>query len=313
MTRHIAAIAALMAALAVARGVRLQADPAKSRVEAGSHEVGGGARHHYTIGARVRPLVLFWITTNDVGDAVVTQQRAADEARYSLLIGTDPVRTPMHINRWGYIEEEIHGAEARLFGVMTDSDEESIEQAEANVRGQSSGSHPFKAIRATADAVETQARVASIHLQEDYTLRDKDTVLDLAARAVEGGRLRKVSLPAGTRAGFLAALADAMQTRSQQSIGYAYYGRLYDLRQVHTRRIPNLVLGKHEYGPAIAADFVITSVSDREQTKFSMTYGSAGPLAEVPLMVTYQPRWWMEIELTIDDARPTAADESSRP
>ena len=47
---------------------------------------------------------------------------------------------------------------------------------------------------------------------------------------------------------------------------------------------------------------MITSVRDGEQTKFSMTYGTAGAFAEVPLTVTYQPRWWMQVELTIDEA-----------
>jgi len=260
----------------------------------------------------VRPLVVFWIAKNDVGDAVVTQQRAADTAHYSLLIGTDPARTPMHINRWGYIEEEIRGAEARLFGVMTESEEESIEQAEANVRRQPSGTHSFKAIRATADAAKAQARVASIHAPADYTLRDKDTVVGIAERAVEDGSVRSVSLPAGTRPGFLAALADALRTPSERSIGYAYYGRLYELRQLHPRRMPSLVIGTQEYVTAIAADFVVTSRHDGEQTRFSMTYGTEGAFAQVPLLVTYQPRWWMQIELTIDDARKAAADEGAQ-
>src|SRR6059036_364884 len=104
-------------------------------VTAPSSSVHSGAeRHHYTIAARVRPLVVFWISRTGVGDAVVTRRRAPGEAHYSLLIGSDPNRAPLHINRWGYIEEEIHGAEARLLGLMTESDEESIEQAEANVR-----------------------------------------------------------------------------------------------------------------------------------------------------------------------------------
>src|SRR5262249_38770479 len=150
-------------------------------------------------------------TRNDVGDAVVTRSRADDQAHYSLLIGTDPARTPLHINRWGYIEEDIRGADARLVGVMTESDEESIEQAESNVRGQKSGTHPFKAIRATADAAEAHARVASIHAPQDYTLRQMNAVLDLAEQAVGTGALRVISLPAGTRPGFLAALADAMR------------------------------------------------------------------------------------------------------
>jgi hypothetical protein len=267
-------------------------------------------RHHYTIGARVRPLVVFWIARSGVGDAVVTRRRAPGEASYSLLIGSDPDRTPMHINRWGYIEEEIRGAEARLLGLMTESEEDSIQQAEANVRKQPSGSHPFKVIHATADGEQAQARVASINMPEDYTLRQMRVVLDVARRAASGGTLRVVRLPAGTRPGFLAALADTMRLPAERSIAYAYYGRLYELRRTRSRNIPNLQIAQRSYGPAVAADFVITSAHDGEQTKFSMTYGTQGAFAEVPLTVTYQPRWWMQVELTIDEASDAPALES---
>jgi hypothetical protein len=297
VTRRIAIAGSIVWCLATAvavRGERAHVAPAPAARPDGTEQ------HHYSIGARIRPLVVFWITRNDVGDAVVTRRHAADEARYSLLIGTDPARTPLHINRWGYIEEEIRGTDARLLGVMTESDEESIEQAESNVRTQASGRHPFKVIRATADSAEALARVASIQAPQDYTVRQIDEVLDLAERAVGSGRLRVISLPAGTRPGFLAALADAMHT-AESTVPYAYYGRLYDLRRTHSRRIPSLVLSGRSYGAAIAADFVVTSRHDGEQTKFSMTYGTDGAFAEVPLTVTYQPRWWMQIELTIAD------------
>jgi len=264
-------------------------------------------RHHYTINARVRPLLVFWIAKNDVGDAVVTRRRSPDEATYSLLIGSDPTRTPLHINRWGYIEEEIRGAEARLLGLMTESEEDSIQQAEANVRKQPGGSHPFKVIHATADGEQSQARVASINLTEDYTLRQIHLVLDIAKRAAEGGKLRVVSLPPGTRPGFLAALSDAMHQPSERPIAYVYYGKLYELRRTRSANVSNLRIGQRTYGPAVAADFVITSRHDGEQTKFSMTYGIAGAFAEVPLIVSYQPRWWMQVELTIDDAADAPA------
>jgi hypothetical protein len=32
-----------------------------------------------------------------------------------------------------------------------------------------------------------------------------------------------------------------------------------------------------------------------------MTLGTEGALAEVPLAVSYQPRWWMEIDLALDN------------
>ena len=47
----------------------------------------GGERHHYAISARVRPLLLFWISRSGVGDAVVTKRRGPSETGYSLLIG----------------------------------------------------------------------------------------------------------------------------------------------------------------------------------------------------------------------------------
>ena len=51
-------------------------------------------RHHYSVSARVRPLLLFWIRCNDVGDAVVTKRRGSDQSGYTLLIGSDPSAHP---------------------------------------------------------------------------------------------------------------------------------------------------------------------------------------------------------------------------
>ncbi|HMF93374.1 MAG TPA: hypothetical protein VKE96_03735 [Vicinamibacterales bacterium] len=306
-------LALTAALLSVATHVDIRAD--RTRLASPAPAAAGGERHQYVIGARVRPLLLFWITRDDVGDAVVTRRRGPDEASYSLLIGTDPQRTPMHINRWGYIEEEIRGAQARLLGVMTESEEESVQQAEENVRRQSAGSHPFKVIHATADGEEARARVASIHAPEDYTLRQIPIVLDLAAREADNGRLRVARLSPGTRPGFLAALADAMAAPDERvSIKYVYYGRLYELRRTRSKTIRDFRLAGKTYGAAAAADFVITSTHDGEQTKFSMTYGTEGRFAEVPLTVTYQPRWWMQLELTIDESSSARAalNESER-
>jgi len=258
-------------------------------------------RHHYSITARIRPLVVFWIARNDVGDAVVTRRLGPGEASYSLLIGSDPERAPLHINRWGYIKEEILGAESRLIGLMTESDEDSIEQAEANVRSQATGRHPFKVIEATADGAQARSRVRTIAAPEDYTFRHLPVVLDLAQRNSAEGRSRVIRLPAGARPGFLSALADAMHDPSANPITYAYFGRLYELRRTRTERIGSVRIGQRSYGPVIAADFVTTSTYDGERTRFSITYGADGPFAEVPLRVVYQPRWWMQVELTIDD------------
>src|SRR3989442_6179542 len=160
------------------------------------------------------------------------------------------------------------------------------ELPDANVRNQSPGSRPFRVIDATADGEQAQARVGSINMPEDYTLRQMHVVLDVARRTADGGTLRVVRLPAGTRPGFLAALADAMRLPAERSIAYAYYGRLYELRRTRSRNIPHLQIAQRSYGPAVAADFVITTAHDGEQTKFSMTYGTHRASADVALTVT---------------------------
>jgi hypothetical protein len=294
-----AAASALIAFLA-ASVVLAAADPDSRPSATGSSTA--VERHHYTLAARVRPLLVFWITRDDVGEAIVTRQRTPDGATYSLLIGSDPDRAPRRINRWGYIEEAIHGGEARLVGLMTQSDEDSIEQAEAGLRKQAAGDHPFKIIRATVDGAQARSTVVSVGAPRDYTLHELGAVLDLAQREAAAGKSRVVRLPPGTRPGFLAALADAMHG-IDGPITYVYHGRIYELRRTHAHPIANLRVGQASFGRAMSADFLVTSAYDGEQTRFSMTYGVDGRWAEVPITASYQPRWWMQVDLTLDGER----------
>ena len=272
-------------------------------------------RHHYSMSARIRPLLVFWIGRSGIGDAVVTKRQGPGEAGYSLLIGSDPDRAPRRINRWGYIREDIHGSEATLIGLMTESDEDSIQQAEGNIRKQAVGDRTFKIIRGTIDADEAKSIVTSIAAPAHYSYRQVDTLLDLAQRENSDGQegtARVIRLPSGTRPGFLEAVAEVMHRHVVQwhassrvqpggSIRYVYHGRIYELRATHTRPLASVQVGGATYAHVIASDFETRSAYDGEVTRFALTYGTEGPLAEIPLSASYQPRWWMQIELTLDD------------
>jgi hypothetical protein len=156
--------------------------------------------------------------------------------------------------------------------------------------------------------------VTSIAAPGDYSFRQIDALLHLAQRETTGGSLRTVRLPGGTRPGFLSALADLIHEQVERSqiasavqatspIKYVYYGRIYELRATRVRMLPKLLVGQTAYRRVIAADFEICSTYDGELTAFSMTYGVEGPVAEVPLTVSYQPRWWLQVDLALD-ARP---------
>jgi hypothetical protein len=89
-----------------------------------------------------------------------------------------------------------------------------------------------------------------------------------------------------------------------------YHGRLYQLRATRAEIMSTLRVGTSTYQQIVAADFEIKNAYTGELTRFSMTYGTKGPLAEVPLTASYQPRWWMQVDLALDDTKsgPQLAD-----
>jgi hypothetical protein len=309
-----------LVAIVLASGGPANAGPSAARPASDA----GVERHHYSISARVRPLLVFWISRSGVGDAVVTRRQGPSEAGYSLLIGSDPDRAPRGINRWGYLSEEIRGGEATLIGLMTESDEDSLKQAEANIGRPVAGDRAFKIIRATIDGDQARSIVTSVAAPAAYSFRHVYRVLELARReSSEGqeGKARVMRLPAGTRPGFLTAIAELMHRHVDQwhasgrvqpggPINYVYHGRIYELRATDTRPLARVKVGSAAYAHVIASDFETRSAYDGEVTQFSITYGTEGLLTEIPLAASYQPRWWLQVELALDDTTsgPALAD-----
>jgi hypothetical protein len=317
VTRH---LTRALVALVVTFGVPAKAgSPSASPVSDAGRE-----RHHYSISARVRPLLLFWIGQSGIGDAVLTKRHGPGEVGYSLLIGSDPDRAPRRINRWGYLDEEIRGGEATLIGLMTESEETSIGDAEASINRRAVGDRTFKIIQATIDGDQARSLVTSVSAPAEYSFRQAYTVLELARRESSKeleGKVRVTRLPPGTRPGFLAAVSELMHQHVDQwhasgrvhpggPINYVYHGRIYELRATRTQPLAGVQVGGAAYAHVIRSDFEARSTYDGEVDQFSIAYGTEGPLAEVPLTASYQPRWWMQIELTLDDTTsgPALAD-----
>jgi hypothetical protein len=265
--------------------------------------------------ARVRPLVLFWIGRSNVGDAIVTRAATPQEARYSLLIGSDPDRAPRRINRWGYIEERIRGDAATVVGLMTESDEESVEEAEANLRKEGSGAHTFKVIHATIDAEQSRSVVTAVGAPADYSFRQVRAVLALAGDGGKAAASRVVRLPRGTRPGFLSAIAEIIHAQADSAragnlhagtpLTYVYHGKLYELRGTGVQFKPTLEVNASRYARVVSAQFAARSLADGEETRFALSYAIDGKLAEVPLTISYQPRWWMQVNLALADGVDT--------
>lgn len=313
----------LLAAVLLLTGAALRAAPPATRRSSDSPEPGGTAleslplvaQHKYRMLARVRPL-LFWIGKDDVGGARISwREDQSGACGLELLIGSDPLRAPRKINRWGYIAEQVRGSEAHVIGVMKQTKEQSIQEAESQIGREGSGGHIYQAIHGESTGRESKATVTSVHVERDLSFRDIGELLTAIGAARSTGPARAVSLPAGTKPGFLFALQDLIRQSAVfyagetqrgralhlRPIQYVYYGSLYTLSTKSTTFLRSTKLDGRTYANLLRTDFEITNGTTGAKTRFQMTYGTDGPLAGIPVHIVYRPRWWFEAQLFLDD------------
>jgi hypothetical protein len=272
---------------------------------------------HYTMTARVRPLLL-WISRSGVGGGRITWCESADGTMgLELLIGSDPARTPMKINRWGYVAERVAGSSAELVGVMTESEEQSIEEATAK-QIQPGGTHAFRAIRGRLNQGLAQSTIIRLALADDFTYRDADALLRLLPPS--GPTTRQMSVPSGVDPGFLFAVkglvhdcvenyrrSGAVRSSAQTQRTYVYDATLYELLLKSSRFLATVQAGACEYHAVIESQFEARNARTGKLSKFSITYGTEAPNAEIPICIVYQPRWWFEAELRLEDSSGAGA------
>jgi hypothetical protein len=272
------------------------------------------AEHKYRMLAKVRPL-LFWISKDDVGGARISWRGDGDGAfGIDLLIGSDPGRAPRQINRWGYIAEQVRGGDARVIGVMKQSNEESVAEAEAGLDKEGQGGYVFRAIQGRSADGESRAAVTTVRVARDMTFHDIEPLLALINAGGRTGEDRAVALPDGTRPGMLVALTDlvkgsvdaytktaASKYKAPAPVRYVYFGTFYDLTMKSSELLKTATVDGKRYTNVARSEFEIKNRTTGETTKFQLTYGTEGPLAGIPVHAVYQPKWWFEVQLFLDE------------
>ncbi len=270
------------------------------------------ADRHYTLTARVR-LLLLWISRPGIGAGRITWSNDDDGTRgLALLIGSDPAKAPMKINRWGYVVERVSRSGVDLVGVMTEAEEQSLEQARTNL-GRSVAAHNYKAIRSRIQDGIAKSSISYLKLAEDFTYRELDTLLQRVPR--EDARVRLVTLPGGAEPGFLFAVkslmtesADAYRRSGASGAAqpglrrYVFSGSLFELSRQSTREVRELTVNGREFRGLLESAFVARNLSTGQLSKFSITYGIQGPIEGIPVRIVYRPHWWFEAEMLLDGA-----------
>ena len=190
---------------------------------------------------------------------------------------------------------------------MKQSNEQSIDEAEKRITAESgSGTHVFKAIRSTTADGRTSTGITTLRVQNDLTYRDVESLLAMVTGSGNSPTLT-VTLPAGTRPGFLLAVTDLIHqsienrttpTTATGSPGarYVYNGDVYTLRLRSLESLATSQIGGRTFSDVVRGQFETTNETTGNRTRFEITYGASGALAEVPIHIAYQPRWWFRVE-----------------
>lgn len=275
----------------------------------------------YRLNGRVRPM-LFWIGRDDIGEAAVTWRRQLDGRRaLEFVVGSDPARAPRHLNRWGYIVEEFDSHGATVFGLMKESNERTLQEAEANVKRHERIS-VFKAARTTVVGQQVEAATMTIKAPSEVSYKNLDEVLAIVPS--ETSPVRRATVPAGTHPGFLVALeamirasvtpcqaSSEVRENTVAPATYVYNQTVYDLTMVSCELEPELRLPSGVTEQAIDARFRLRNRTTKHDTRFRLMYGTSSKLREVPLRAVFRPQWWMEVELELT-GEPGPSD-ASRP
>lgn len=265
----------------------------------------------YTMSGYIRPL-LFWLGRDDIGWARVVWRHGDNGARgYELLVGTDPVRAPRALNRWGYIAEEVLGAGGSVLALMTRADESSYEEAAGTAtRGQAAGE--FRAIRSRVADGSAIWQIARVHTPQPLTIHDLDAALDRVGRETDATARREMQYPRDVRPGFLSALAEMLDRAPQMAhddagrvdrpharLRYLFAGQVYEmrLRRAHW----SVESFQNRATRTIRATFDIYTLATNTRTRFEIACGTEGLLAGVPVSVEWQPRWWLRVRLKLVD------------
>lgn len=269
----------------------------------------GRVDRQYMLSARVRPL-LFWIRRENVGWAQITWRTGKDSQAMEMVIGSDPERVPMRINRWGYIGEFSTPDAIDILGLMTQSDEQTIDEAKRKVEN-GGRMNPYRVLRTRIRNGESETTVVNLSLPATITYRSLDQVREHMLLAE--GRTRLAPMPVSADYGFLASVSHLVrhhvrEHRAGRALAhgpkrrYLYASVPYDITVQSTRVHPAFLVGGQPH-VTLESEFLVVNSSNGRSTKFRIVYGVEQPIEETPVRVTFRPNWWFEAELNLADTR----------
>ena len=259
-------------------------------------------QHTYRMAGKIRVLLL-WVGRDDVGSGVIKWRGAGDNQAIELLIGSDPARAPSQLNKWGYLVEAMHGGESSVVGLISQENDDRLSDVKADLKTRKE-QRAFDTIRGYVAAPEGIARVGTLYAPSKLTYHDADTVLKnvLADTSLP---VKRIARRGTVRPGFLTSLTEligaTVDKKSDTSrIQYIHGDRVFELRLHDATRLARFDRDGRTWHNVIRGRFETGEAGTHSGTRFELVYGASGALAGIPILISYQPKWWLQVDLVLN-------------
>lgn len=259
-------------------------------------------QYTYRMAGKIRVLLL-WVGRDDVGSGVIKWRGSGDETAIELLIGSDPKRAPSQLNKWGYLVEAMSGGESSVVGLISQENDDRLSDVKADLKKRKE-QRAFDTIRGHVGPVSGTARVGTLYAPSPLTYHDADTVL----RDVLGDTslsVKQVPRRTNVRPGFLTSLTELIgrsldKKNDTRRIQYIHGDRVFELRLIDATRLARFERDGRTWHDVIRGRFETGQAGNRSGTRFELVYGASGALAGIPIVISYQPKWWLQVDLVLN-------------
>jgi hypothetical protein len=87
----------------------------------------------------------------------------------------------------------------------------------------------------------------------------------------------------------------------ERTLPYVYYKKQYDLTRRSSKIEQNTTYGGVKYPRLLRSEYKVMARGESWDEQFTIVCGVDDPLAEIPVFISYQPRWWFKVELVLDE------------
>jgi len=258
--------------------------------------------HTYRMAGKIR-MVMLWVGRDDVGSGIIKWRGAGSDKAIELLIGSDPKRAPGQLNKWGYLVEEMHGGESSVVGLISQENDDRLSDVKAGLKNRTE-QRAFDTIRGFAGIAEGTARVGTLYAPSHLTYHDADAVLK-SVLADSSLPVKRIARGSDVRPGFLTSLTELLaasigKTNYTQRIRYIHGDRLFELQLIDATPMARFERDGRTWQNVIRGRFDTREAGNRSGTRFELVYGASGALTAIPIVISYQPKWWLQVDLVLN-------------